>query len=78
MLNGIALSRNGEIRVTTSELVRDITAPPPPDFELTDEHVDRMLGAIRGIEPRSIEPNRKAMKRGDMGRGRGNTGDSQD
>lgn len=81
MLNGIALSRNGEIRLTTSEKIRDITAPPPLGFELTDDHINGMLRSIRGIEPTSIKPDKEAMKRQGIGRGRGmkeNSGDEGD
>jgi hypothetical protein len=71
MLNGIALSRDGNIRITISEVIRELTAPPPLSFELTDDHINGMLRSIRGIEPMSIRPDINAMKRKDIGRGRG-------
>ena len=76
-LNAIALSRDGDIRITTTEVMSELTAPPPLGFELTDEHIDRMLTSIRGVEPTSIKPDRDAMKRKDIGRGRGKVEDSE-
>jgi hypothetical protein len=70
-MSGIALSRNGDIRITTSEVIRELTAPPPLGFDWTDEHGNILLKGIRGIEPISIKPDMEAMRRQDISMGRG-------